>query len=171
MSDFENTSQIVHLFASFFSIFILFVLFSPFLKTFCRFFSVFLPFLKCPPLILARNRGYPKFPHPNPPPFSPQYQAQFKPNQTQFLSKSNAPGYPILNLLNAVFIYLYFSILYRLFITTSFSVEFLFLFLVFFSPSYILTPNKNMRLGPVEAFLSEIFKPSLLKLDFVTEIR
>jgi len=97
-----------------------------------------------------------------------------KPNQTQFLSKIIAPRYPILpilNLLNAVFVYLYFSILYRLFITTSFSAEFLFLFLVFFFASYILTPNKNKRFGPVEGFSSEIFKPSLLKLDFVSEIR
>ena len=62
MPDFENTSQIVHLFASFFSIFLTFPLFSLFLKTFCRFFFVFLTFLKCPPLILAQNQGCHKIP-------------------------------------------------------------------------------------------------------------
>jgi len=72
MPDFENTSQIVHLFASFFSIFLLFFLFSPFSLSFCNFFFNFSSFLKCPPLILAQNQGCLKIPHTKSPAFLTQ---------------------------------------------------------------------------------------------------
>ena len=95
------------------------------------------------------------------------------PIQTQFLSGQNAPSPPILsilNLINVSFIYTFFFYLDFAFGPLFFA-EFLFISLFFFSAFYILTPNKNKFSGPVEGFSSEIFKPSLLKLDFVPEIR
>ena len=98
---------------------------------------------------------------------------QNKPNQTQFPSELNTPSPPIpsiLNLLNVSFIFT-FKVYLDCPFGPLFLQNFFFNSLFFLSAFYILTPNKNKGQGPVEGFSSEIFKPSLLKLAFVTGIR